>query len=62
MWRRYLQKTAEWKGGTAEKIEAALRNGIKIIVIERQKADLPNTFYDMKEFAQYCLKAGALIE
>ena len=57
-----LAKDSGVEGGTVEKIEAALRNDIKIIVLERQQADLPNTFYDMKEFAQYCLKAGVSIE
>jgi precorrin-6A/cobalt-precorrin-6A reductase len=57
-----LAKDSGVEGGTVEKIEAALRNDIKIIVLERQKTDLPNTFYDMKEFSQHCLKAGAFIE
>jgi precorrin-6A/cobalt-precorrin-6A reductase len=57
-----LAKDSGVEGGTVEKIEAALRNDIKIIVLERQKTDLPNTFYDMKEFSQHSLKAGAFIE
>ena len=55
-----LAKDSGVEGGTKEKIEAALRNDIKIIVLERQSLQLPNTFDDMDEFVQYCLKESGI--
>ena len=55
-----LAKDSGVEGGTVEKIEAAMRNDIKIIVLERQSPNLPNTFDDMYKFAEHCLKASGI--
>ena len=57
-----LAKDSGKSGGTVEKIEAAIRNNIKIIILQRPSPDLPNKFEDMKELAAYCLRAGGKSE
>lgn len=55
-----ITKDSGVEGGTGKKIEAAIKSNIKVIVIKKKGKTVPNTFDDIDDLVEHCIKAGII--